>query len=194
MVAASTVLGAAGEHYVMSVLLRHGFIAALAPVGVPNTDIIVSDDIGDRLCAVQVKTRVEKGSDGGWHMSEKHEKIISTGLFYVFLDFGRTLTDQPVSYVVPSAVVADVVARSHAMWLSQQVKGCRCARTARCAGSCRISRKSAWISGPGRAGWSPIVRPGVPLKERPEGQLYVICKSRITVDGRAILTRSKTMA
>lgn len=46
MVAASTVLGAAGEHYVMSVLLRHGFIAALAPVGVPNTDIIVSDDIG----------------------------------------------------------------------------------------------------------------------------------------------------
>ncbi len=30
MVAASTVLGAAGEHYVMSVLLRHGFIAASA--------------------------------------------------------------------------------------------------------------------------------------------------------------------
>jgi hypothetical protein len=34
MVAASTVLGAAGEHYVMSVLLRHGYIAALAPANV----------------------------------------------------------------------------------------------------------------------------------------------------------------
>lgn len=73
MVAASTVLGAAGEHYVMSLLLRHGFIAALAPVGVPNTDIVVTDDIGDRLCAIQVKTRVDKDSDGGWHMSEKHD-------------------------------------------------------------------------------------------------------------------------
>lgn len=122
MVAASTVLGAAGEHYVMSVLLRHGFIAALAPVGVPNCDIVVTDDIGDRLCAIQVKTRVEKGSDGGWHMSEKHETISSPGLFYVFLDFGRTLTDPPTSYVVPSAVVADVVARSHATWLSQPGK------------------------------------------------------------------------
>ena len=122
MVAASTVLGAAGEHYVMSLLLRHGYIAALAPVGVPNCDIVVTDDIGDRLCAVQVKTRVEKGSDGGWHMSEKHEGISSSGLFYVFLDFGKTLTDPPVSYVVPSAVVADVVARSHATWLSQPGK------------------------------------------------------------------------
>lgn len=122
MVAASTVLGAAGEHYVMSLLLRHGFIAALAPVGVPNCDIVVTDDIGDRLCAVQVKTRVDKGSDGGWHMSRKHESISSPGLFYAFLDFGKTLTAPPVCYVVPSAVVADAVARSHATWLSQPGK------------------------------------------------------------------------
>lgn len=55
-------------------------------------------------------------------MSEKHENISSPGLFYVFLDFGRTLTDQPVCFVVPSAIVADVVARSHATWLSQPGK------------------------------------------------------------------------
>lgn len=122
MVAASTVLGAAGEHYVMSVLLRHGFIAALAPIGVPNCDIVVTDDIGDRLCAIQVKTRVEKGSDGGWHMNVKHETISSPGLFYVFLDFGSTLTDPPTSYVVPSSIVADVVTRSHSTWLSQPGK------------------------------------------------------------------------
>lgn len=114
MVAPSTVLGAAGEHYVMSLLLRHGFIAALAPVGVPNCDIILTDDIGDRLCAVQVKTRVDKGSDGGWHMSRKHESIISLGLFYAFLDFGNSRTAPPVCYVVPSSIVAGVVARSHA--------------------------------------------------------------------------------
>jgi hypothetical protein len=61
----STLLGAAGEHYVMCQLLRHSFIAALAPVGVPNADIVVTDEIGDRLFAIQVKTRNDKGKDGG---------------------------------------------------------------------------------------------------------------------------------
>lgn len=117
MVAASTILGAAGEHYVMCQLLRRGLIAALAPVGVPNCDIVVTDDIGDRLCAIQVKTRVEKGSDGGWHMSRKHEGISSPTLFYTFLDFGKTLTDPPACYVVPSEIVADVIKRSHRVWL-----------------------------------------------------------------------------
>ncbi len=75
MVSKSTILGAAGEHFVMSQLLRRGLIAALAPAGVPNADIVVTDDIGSRLCAVQVKTRNDKGSDGGWHMRAKHERI-----------------------------------------------------------------------------------------------------------------------
>lgn len=122
MVSASTLLGAAGEHYVMSVLLRHDYIAALAPVGVPNCDIVVTDEIGDKLCAIQVKTRVDKGSDGGWHMSRKHESIASPGLFYAFLDFGRTLTEQPSCFIVPSAIVAQTVARSHQTWLSQPGK------------------------------------------------------------------------
>ena len=93
MVAASTVLGAAGEHYVMCQLLRRGLIAALAPAGVPNTDIVVTDDVGDRLCAVQVKTRQEKGTDGGWHMGAKHEKIISDALFYAIVDFGKNASE-----------------------------------------------------------------------------------------------------
>jgi hypothetical protein len=118
MVSPSTVLGAAGEHYVMCQLLRRGLIAALAPVGVPNCDIVVTDDIGDRLCAVQVKTRVEKGSDGGWHMGKKHESISSDRLFYTFLDFGKSLTDAPACFVVPSTVVADVIKRSHEVWLA----------------------------------------------------------------------------
>ena len=57
MVSATSLTGAAGEHFAMSELLRRGYIAALAPAGVPNCDIVVTDDIGDRLCAVQVKRR-----------------------------------------------------------------------------------------------------------------------------------------
>lgn len=101
----------------MSQLLRRGFIAALAPVGVPNCDIVVTDDIGDRLCAIQVKTRVDKGSDGGWHMSMKHESIYSSTLFYVFVDFGKSLEDLPICFVVPSDTVAKTVRDAHQFWL-----------------------------------------------------------------------------
>lgn len=122
MVSATSLLGAAGEHFVMCQLLRHGLIAALAPAGVPNADIVVTDDIGDRLCAIQVKTRTDKGVDGGWHMGRKHESIVSDRLFYVFLDFGIDLTTQPKSYIIPSRIVAEVIKTSHQVWLSEPGK------------------------------------------------------------------------
>jgi len=118
MPSATMLLGAAGEHYIMSQFLRRGLIAALAPVGVPNADLIVTDDIGEKLCAIQVKTRVDKGRDGGWHMSKKHEDIVSENLLYAFLDFGGTLVDLPNCFIVPSAEVAAAVRESHALWLA----------------------------------------------------------------------------
>ncbi len=118
MTSKTSLLGAAGEHYVLCQLLRRDFIAALAPQGVPNADIIVTDDIGQRLCAVQVKTRRELGSDGGWHMSKKHEGIISDRLFYCFVDFGESLNAQPECYIIPSAIVAQVLQESHQLWLA----------------------------------------------------------------------------
>jgi hypothetical protein len=119
MVSASSLLGAAGEHFVMCELLRRGFIAALAPAGVPNCDIVVTDDIGDRLFAIQVKTRRALGSDGGWHMGKKHESLVSPTLFYCFLDFGKSPDDHPLSFVVPAAVVAETLAVSHQAWLAR---------------------------------------------------------------------------
>jgi len=119
MVSATSLTGAAGEHFVMSELLRRGMIAALAPAGVPNCDIVVTDDIGDRLCAVQVKTRRGKGSDRGWHMSKKHEELTSPSLFYCFVDFEMGTGEQPFTYVVPAAVVATCLAENHQIWLAQ---------------------------------------------------------------------------
>jgi hypothetical protein len=116
-VSQSSLLGAAGEHYILCQLLRRGFIAALAPAGVPNADIIVSDDIGEKLCAVQVKTRRELGSDKGWHMKPKHEQLIADRLFYCFVDFGASLDFSPVTYVVPSKVVAEAIRDNHQLWL-----------------------------------------------------------------------------
>jgi hypothetical protein len=113
----ATILGAAGEHFVMCQLLRRNMIAALAPTGVPNADIVVTDKLGDRLCAVQVKVRRDIGSDGGWHMKKKHEELTSANLFYCFVDFGKSLADQPKTWVVPSQVVAQAVGDVYRDWL-----------------------------------------------------------------------------
>ena len=117
MVSATSLTGAAGEHFVMSELLRRGMIAALAPAGVPNCDIVVTNELGDRLCAVQVKTRRGKGADRGWHMSKKHEALTSPTLFYCFVDFAIGTNQSPFTYVVPASAVAQVLAESNQAWL-----------------------------------------------------------------------------
>lgn len=118
MASQTSLLGAAGEHFVMSEVLRRGYIAALAPVGVPNADIVVTDVAGTRLCSLQVKTRRELGSDGGWHMKAKHEAIRGERLFYCFVDFGKTPDSKPNVHVLPSSVVATVLTESHRKWLA----------------------------------------------------------------------------
>lgn len=119
MISASSLVGAAGEHFVMSELLQRDLIAALAPTGVPNCDIVVSDDIGDRLCAIQVKTRRGKGADGGWHMSRKHETLKSSRLFHCFVDFAMFTPSPPFTYVVPASIVAEALAMGQAAWIAQ---------------------------------------------------------------------------
>lgn len=97
-------------------------IAALAPAGVPNCDIVVTDDIGDRLCAVQVKTRNSTGKDGGWHMGKKHESLVAATLFYCFVDFAMGKHCGPFTYVVPAAIVAEALDECHQAWLNQPGK------------------------------------------------------------------------
>jgi len=106
----------------MSQLLRRGLIAALAPQGVPNLDIVVSDVSGIRQLGLQVKSRLNKGSDGGWHMGAKHETIVSPNLFYCFVDFGNDTLDAVQTFVIPSLQVAEVVKDSHATWLANPGK------------------------------------------------------------------------
>lgn len=118
----STMIAAAGEYYVLARLSLLGKIAAQAPRGVPNADIVVSSLEGDRLCAVQVKARQEKGADGGWHMKKKHEALRSPELFYAFVDFGKITDPKPVTYIVPSEIVADVLQTMHQAWLDNPGK------------------------------------------------------------------------
>ena len=118
----TSILGAAGEYFVMSELLRRGFIAALAPQGVPNVDVVVTDTAGQRLCSIQVKSRRDIGSDGGWHMGQKHENHLADNLYFCFVDFGKTPDAVPVVYVVPAKIVAELLRLSHQQWLNSPGK------------------------------------------------------------------------
>ena len=109
----TTLTGAAGEHLVLSRLLQRGIVAAQAPEGVRKVDILVNFLEGGTPCFIQVKAR-QKGGDGGWHMSQKHEDMVEENLFYCFVDFQP---DQPTVHVVPSNIVAKAVRESHKLWL-----------------------------------------------------------------------------
>lgn len=148
----SSLLGAAGEHYVMSQLLRRGLIAVLAPVGVPTADIVITDDCGERACALQVKTRRAIGSDGGWPMKAKHEEIRSASLYYVFPSFPSDSRQLPDAFVIPSMIVADALFTAHRAWLARPGRGGVAHKTARCAASCRIIVARVSPTSTGRVG------------------------------------------
>jgi hypothetical protein len=80
----------------------------------PETDLLVMRPDGTHVATVQVKARSTLPHDGGWHMQEKHERIVRPNLFYVFVGFE---TQPPVSYVIPSAVVAEAIGCAHQKWL-----------------------------------------------------------------------------
>jgi hypothetical protein len=109
-----SLIGAAGEHLVLSRLLSNGFLAAQAPRGTRKVDILVNFIDGGEPCLIQVKSR-SKGGSKGWHMNEKHEAIRDPDLFYCFVDFEPT---SPEVFVIPASVVADVLELDHRIWLA----------------------------------------------------------------------------
>ena len=116
------VIGAAGEHLVLSRVLSRGIIAAKVPERTAKVDIVIhrsrtSGEL-DVAAAIQVKTRT-RGGDGGWHMKAHHETWASTWLYYAFVDFEP---EHPVVYVIPSRKVAAIIKHSHALWLARPGK------------------------------------------------------------------------
>lgn len=116
----TTLVGAAGEHFVMYELYRRGIMVGQPPQGVADVDLLVLDEKAKVVKSLQVKTS-SKGSKIGWIMRSKHEDLVSPQLWYVFV--GMEI-EKPVCYVLPSKVVAEFVKISHSTWLKMTtVKG-----------------------------------------------------------------------
>lgn len=111
-----SLVGPAGEHYVLFRLYQQGLLASLAPPGSPDVDILVLSPDQTVVASIQVKTRTY-GRDRGWHMGKKHESIREERLFYAFVDLEAEL-EPPTTYVVPSRTVAEIISKSHRAWLN----------------------------------------------------------------------------
>ena len=109
-----TLVGAAGEHLVLSRLLSRDLLASQAPRGTRKVDVLVNPLDGGKPRLIQVKTRSAVGNSLGWHMSLKHESISEKDLFYCFVNLELI---SPSVYVIPSRIVAKVVRDSHGEWL-----------------------------------------------------------------------------
>ena len=109
-----TLVGAAGEHLVLSRLLSRDLLASQAPRGTRKVDVLVNPLDGGKPRLIQVKTRSAVGNSLGWHMSLKHESISEKDLFYCFVNLDLI---SPSVYVIPSRIVAKVVRDSHGEWL-----------------------------------------------------------------------------
>jgi hypothetical protein len=59
-----TLVGNAGEYYVMAELLKQGIIAALAPRNSPAFDILATK--GDKTVRIRVKTKSEEYNSWRW--------------------------------------------------------------------------------------------------------------------------------
>lgn len=104
----------AGEYFVLYRLSARGVLATRAARNAPTVDLLAMNPDETVVASLQVKTRTT-GKDGGWHMRDKHERIVMDRYFYVFVDLEP---QNPICYVVPSDVVAEVLKRSHAAWLA----------------------------------------------------------------------------
>jgi len=114
MIRDKQLVGAAGEHLVLSRLLNLGYLAAQAPRGTRKVDVLVNHLDNKPPCLIQVKTRTGVDADQGWHMSVKHEEMRDPDMFYCFVALGEI---QSNVYVIPAINVADAVKESHATWL-----------------------------------------------------------------------------
>jgi hypothetical protein len=110
----SVLVGSSGEHYIIYRLQRRNLLAALAPANAFAADILVFSPAMSVGSLVQVKTRTT-GADGGWSMNVKHETLAHPRLFYAFLDLEPS---EPRVFIVPCAVVQDMLRSSHAAWLA----------------------------------------------------------------------------
>lgn len=115
----NNLVGAAGEHLVLSRLLSKGILAAQAPQGTRKADIIVHPIDDGIPWLIQVKSRLKGAAGGGWKLDDKHMAETSSNLIYCFVDLQTT---PEKVYVVPSKKVSEILIEADKKWMKKPMR------------------------------------------------------------------------
>ncbi len=113
-----TLVGNAGEYYVVAELLKRGVIAALAPRNSPAFDILATKD--DRTIRIRVKTKSEEYN--GWHWMAKlngelFRDLHSQGDFTILVNL--TLETANMEYfIVPTTILNQWLIDDFSAWVA----------------------------------------------------------------------------
>ena len=123
---ATSLTGAAAEHYVAYKLSALGFPTALTRGGSPAIDLMVGDLSGSKALSIQVKTsnsarrnfKREKNKhrdNWKWDVGAKGKKLKGDSIIYAFVNLKGTPSKErnphPEVFIVPSLVVAQYLDR-----------------------------------------------------------------------------------
>ena len=109
-----------GEHWVCSMLARHGWGAALTRDGLERTDILAVHTSETRpMVEVQVKTVQDLGAKTNWLLGTKSQSPErSEHEWFVLVSVPASPLEVPRSYIVPRNHVAAAAYLAHMSWLT----------------------------------------------------------------------------
>ena len=114
------IIGASGEHLVLSNLLKLNFIAGLAPYNTENYDLLTLNEDGNASKSIQVKTALnlkkKDASKHKWVLKEKNETPIEN-LIFCFVAISMHPVNFSEVYVMDSTKVSEVIKMSHQIYL-----------------------------------------------------------------------------
>jgi hypothetical protein len=106
--------GVAGEYFVAGELSRRGYIASISLRNTRGIDILVTNQTASHSVTIQCKTSQVYRKI--WMLTEKVERFFVPNHYYVFVGLGAA-DKRPTFHIVPSTIVAKVVAKEHRQWL-----------------------------------------------------------------------------
>lgn len=110
-------IGAAGEHLVVSRLLRRGILASQSPFNASRYDILVNSKQNKTPVLIQVKTTSQSKSN--WQMKPEDAENSDKNFYFCFVDL--SCAPEKV-YVIPSKKVCQVLVEADKVWMDKPRK------------------------------------------------------------------------
>ena len=112
-------IGNAGEYFIAYILSKEGFVVTITLGRNIGYDIIAINP-KNKTVKIQVKT-TQRENAKDFPMTEKHENLIEDNLFYAFVRL-KDYNSVPDFWILPSKLVANVIKRSHEIWMETPAK------------------------------------------------------------------------